>query len=266
MRRVLAALLVILSLCVVGTVAASAQASQASTSPPANSVVPFGSTPIGANAVSNPNAPIVGMASTRDGGGTWLVGSDGGVFSYGDAGFFGSVGSLHLNAPVVGMASTPDAGGYWLVARDGGIFTYGDAGFFGSAGALPLNAPVVGMAPTPDGGGYWLVAADGGIFSYGDANFFGSAGSLHLNAPVVGMASTPGGGGYWLVAADGGIFSYGMPPSRARPAHSPCRRPSSAWPRPPTVGTGSSRVTAASSPTAPPATSGRWAVPSCPGP
>ena len=32
------------------------------------------------------------MAATPDGGGYWLVGADGGIFSYGDAAFFGSVG------------------------------------------------------------------------------------------------------------------------------------------------------------------------------
>ena len=64
---------------------------------------------------------------------------------------------------------TPDGRGYWLVAADGGVFNYGDAAFFGSRGGQPLNAPIVGMAATPDGGGYWLVAADGGIFTYGDA-------------------------------------------------------------------------------------------------
>jgi hypothetical protein len=127
----------------------------------------------------------------------------------GDAGFYGSAGSLPLNRPVVGMAATPDGKGYWMVASDGGIFTYGDAGFYGSAGSLPLNRPIVGMASTPDGRGYWLVASDGGIFTYGDAGFYGSAGWLPLNQPIVGMASTPDGHGYWLVAADGGIFTYG---------------------------------------------------------
>ena len=46
--------------------------------PPANSVVAFGSTGIGANALKNPAAPVVGMAATHDGDGYWLVGSDGG--------------------------------------------------------------------------------------------------------------------------------------------------------------------------------------------
>jgi hypothetical protein len=152
---------------------------------------------------------VVGAAATPSGQGWWEAGTDGGVFTGGDARFFGSAGGVALAQPVVGMASTPDGGGYWLVASDGGIFTYGDARFFGSAGALPLRQPIVGMASTPDGGGYWLVASDGGIFTYGDARFFGSAGALPLRQPIVGMASTPDGGGYWLVASDGGVFTYG---------------------------------------------------------
>ena len=136
---------------------------------------------------SSPPAPIT---ATHDGRGYWLVASDGGVFSYGDASFYGSAGSLALDRPIVGMASTPDGRGYWLVASDGGIFSYGDASFYGSAGSLALDRPIVGLASTPDGRGYWLVAGDGGIFSYGDADFYGSAGSLALDRPIVGLAST----------------------------------------------------------------------------
>jgi hypothetical protein len=157
----------------------------------------------------NLNAPIVAMAPTPDAGGYWMVGSDGGVFSSGDAGFYGSTGNIHLNKPVVGMASTPDGKGYWFVASDGGIFSYGDAGFFGSRGGQPLNKPIVGMAATPDGQGYWLVASDGGIFSYGDAAFYGSTGSINLNKPIVSMTPTSDGHGYWFVASDGGVFDYG---------------------------------------------------------
>ncbi len=155
------------------------------------------------------NKPIVGMASTPDGKGYWMVASDGGVFSFGDAGFHGSTGGLRLNKPIVGMASTPDGNGYWMVASDGGVFSFGDAGFHGSTGGLRLNKPIVGMASTPDGNGYWMVASDGGVFSFGDAGFHGSTGGLRLNKPIVGMASTPDGNGYWLVASDGGVFSFG---------------------------------------------------------
>ena len=151
----------------------------------------------------------VAASSNSLSSGYWLVASDGGIFSYGGAGFFGSTGGMTLNKPIVGMASTPDGKGYWLVASDGGIFSYGDATFYGSTGSIALNKPIVGMASTPDGKGYWLVASDGGIFSYGDATFFGSTGGIHLNKPVVGMTATKDGKGYWLVASDGGIFSYG---------------------------------------------------------
>jgi hypothetical protein len=120
------------------------------------------------------------MATTPSGNGYWLVASDGGIFAYGDAQFYGSTGNLHLNKPVVGMAATPSGAGYWFVASDGGIFSYGDAQFYGSTGNLSLNQPITGMAATPDGSGYWLVAQDAGVFSYGDAQFSGSAQSpLH---------------------------------------------------------------------------------------
>jgi hypothetical protein len=51
------------------------------------------------------------MASTPDGAGYWLVASDGGVFTFGDAGFFGSTGATVLNRPVVGAAGPAGAGG-----------------------------------------------------------------------------------------------------------------------------------------------------------
>src|SRR5271167_3360698 len=86
--------------------------------PAVNSAVAFGTTAVGANAVAGANAPIVGMTATSDDGGYWLVASDGGIVSYGDAHFYGSAGSLGLNAPVVGMAAAPNGGGYWLVGSD----------------------------------------------------------------------------------------------------------------------------------------------------
>ena len=171
-------------------------------------------------AASRSTPPVVGMAGTPDGKGYWEVASDGGIFTFGDAGFYGSMGGQPLNAPVVGMAATPDGRGYWLVASDGGIFAFGDAGFYGSMGGQPLNAPVVGMAATPDGRGYWVVASDGGIFAFGDAGFYGSMG--------------------------------GQPAQRAGRRHG--RR------RPTAGATGWSPPTAASSPSATPGSTARWAV------
>jgi hypothetical protein len=144
--------------------------------------------------------------------GFWLVGTDGGLFSFGDANFFGSLPGVgdFADTDIVGMAPAGNDLGYWMVGADGGVFAFGEAKWAGSVPSLTLHIHnIVAMVPSYDAGGYWLGAANGGIFAFGDANFYGSAGNLTLNAPIVGMALTPDQHGYWLVASDGGIFSYG---------------------------------------------------------
>jgi hypothetical protein len=160
------------------------------------------------------NTPVPGT-------GYWQVAADGGVFTFGSAGFYGSTGGIKLNSPIVGMVPTQDQGGYWLVAADGGVFSFGDASFFGSAGGTPITHPFVGMAATPyvpgasgapaspAGLGYWLVSSNGAILNFGDAGNFGSAINTPLNKPIVAITPTPDGKGYWLVASDGGVFTFG---------------------------------------------------------
>ena len=195
-----------------------------------------------------PSALIVGAVPTADGKGYWLVGTDGGVFTHGDARYFGSpgkpvtsdpvvamapsegdrgywevtaagrvsafgsagsYGSPAPRRPVVGMAATPAGTGYWVVTADGAVYGYGDAHVYGGANVRALPAPVVGMAATPDGRGYWLAGADGAVYPFGDARGVGDAVDSHLFEPVVGITAAPDGHGYWLVAADGGLFAYG---------------------------------------------------------
>jgi hypothetical protein len=129
---------------------------------------------------------VIAAAPTASGGGYWLVGTDGGVFSFGDARFAGSMGGTPLNRPVVGAVPDPDGAGYWLVASDGGMFAF-DAPFRGSMGSTPLNRPVVGAVAHGDG--YLLVAADGGIFAFSDQPFLGSLGDRPPPTPVVAVAS-----------------------------------------------------------------------------
>lgn len=129
------------------------------------------------------------MAATT---GYWLVASDGGVFAFGDAAFYGSTGNIHLAKPVVGIAPTPTGKGYWMAAADGGIFNFGDAVLYGSLPGLHVHVDnIVGISATPTGKGYYLVASDGGVFAFGDAVFDGSEGGKKLNKPVVGIAVCP---------------------------------------------------------------------------
>jgi hypothetical protein len=154
--------------------------------------------------------------------GYWLVGGDGGIFTFGSAQFFGSTGSLRLQRPVVGITPTRRDAGYWLDASDGGIFSFGNAGFYGSIpglGILPagtpgdprrLNAPVVGMVPSADGAGYFMVASDGGVFAFGDAKFEGSCPALGgCSGAAVAVMPDSSGNGYWLVTATGHVYTFG---------------------------------------------------------
>ena len=72
--------------------------------------------------------------------------SDGGVFSFGDARFYGSMGQRPLNSPIVGLAGTADGDGYRLVASDGGIFAFGDAHFDGGVNDEATSVPVVSIS------------------------------------------------------------------------------------------------------------------------
>ena len=108
-----------------GTVTASSASSITVTTPASSSagladvlVTTFGGSVTDTGAFTYTS--VVTKPSTTQG--YWEVASDGGVFSFGGAAFYGSAGSLKLNEPIVGMAPTPDGGGYWLVAKDGGVF------------------------------------------------------------------------------------------------------------------------------------------------
>lgn len=187
--------------------------SEASSTPDPSSggVFNFGSAPqYGWTGVNRLGAsPVVAMASTRNGDGYWEVNARGDVFSFGNAGFSGSMKQGQASSPIVAMAADPAGGGYWLVTRSGGVYSFGAAGFHGSLGGKRINSPVVGIAATPNGRGYWLASSDGGVFSFGDAKFKGSLVGHRLNTPIAGIAATPNGGGYWLAARGGGVFSLG---------------------------------------------------------
>src|SRR5207244_5884066 len=134
----------------------------ASTPPPTTP----GTTPGGGGGAPLPTTtttaprPIV-AAPVASNQGFWLLGRDGGVFSFGTAPFYGSVGNIPLNRQIVAMAAQPDSTGYWFVDSTGEIYVY-KAPFWGSTANVALTKPIVGMAPTPSGQGYWLVASAAG--------------------------------------------------------------------------------------------------------
>jgi hypothetical protein len=130
---------------------------------------------------------VLGSVATPTGQGYWMVASDGGIFSFGDAAFAGSMGGRRMNQPVMSMAPDPDGSGYWLISADGGTFAF-SAPFYGSTGGIRLNRPISGMVPGQDG--YLMVAEDGGIFAFGAVAFHGSLGATPPSHPIVAVALT----------------------------------------------------------------------------
>jgi Peptidase A4 family/IPT/TIG domain len=173
--------------------------------------------------------PPVTQPSTGTSHGYWLVGSDGGIFTFGSAQFYGSTGSLRLQRPVVGIVPTADRGGYWLDASDGGVFAFGDSGYYGSVPGLglhpagsglpnSLDAPIVGMVPSADGGGYFMVASDGGVFAFGDARFAGSCPGIGgCSGAAVAVMPDATGNGYWVVTKTGRVYTFGDAPYYGAP-------------------------------------------------
>ncbi len=118
-------------------------------------VVVLGQQPTGSGAVATLSARFASatrVAQIDNGSGYWLVGSDGGVFAFGTAQFYGSLGSGHVGSPITGIVPTSDDRGYWLVAEDGAVFPFGDAVADGSMAGEALNAPVVGAVSSTGGG------------------------------------------------------------------------------------------------------------------
>ena len=117
--------------------------------------------------------------------GYWLVGSDGGIFTFGSAQFYGSTGASRSSAPssascrrltTAATGSTPPTVGSSASATRSSTAPSPASGLHPAGSGLPnsLNAPIVGMVPSIDDGGYFMVASDGGVFAFGDAHFAGS--------------------------------------------------------------------------------------------
>jgi hypothetical protein len=187
---------------------------------------------------------IVGMASTADGRGYWLVSSSGRTYAFGDA---PKLRTSALGHRVAGIAASP-RGGFWLYTASGNVYQSPGVGWFGSAAARRARPPIVGMASTADGRGYWMVSSSGKVYAFGDATnlrgasptrsalgivagprggywlfttsgnvyrragagWFGSVAARRVRRPsIVGMASTTDGRGYWLVSSSGRVYSFG---------------------------------------------------------
>ena len=125
-------------------------------------------------------------AQVQPAGGYILVAADGGIFTFGDAQFEGSLPGLGVRVnDIRTMVPSADYHGYALGGYDGGSFAFGDFPFRGSAAQNGIGATdLVGVAFTEAGGigiGGSSVGADGGVFTIAGSQF---------PLPLPGLAST----------------------------------------------------------------------------
>ena len=97
------------------------------------------------------NKPIVGMA-TPNGLGYWLVASDGGVFSFGDARFYGSDGRQASEPAHRGDGSHPRRSGLLAGGLRRGHLRFRRRRFYGSGAARRCPAPSAWKPPPTDWG------------------------------------------------------------------------------------------------------------------
>ncbi len=172
--------------------------------------------------VSNPAPTAVSMARTSDGKGYWLLSSQGAIYSYGDAQYYGgaNTGDLNSSETAVGLAATPDGKGYWILANDGAVFSFGDAGYHGGANTGDLTNGQVAKSITADGSGsgYWILSNQGAVFSFGDAPFYGGAYGQSYFSGQTAQQLVKSGSGYWILSKSGNIYSYGSAPYEGNPA------------------------------------------------
>jgi hypothetical protein len=154
------------------------------------------------------NGGNVGPAGVK--AGYWMVGSDGAVYNFGEAGAHGGAAPA-AGSSAVDLEPTPSGNGYWIVTDKGVVTTRGDAASFGApaAGSLGQGEIVTSLSATPTGRGYWIFTNRGRVMNFGDATFYGDMSKVKLNGPVLDSIPTTTGHGYYMVASDGGIFAFG---------------------------------------------------------
>jgi hypothetical protein len=87
------------------------------------------------------NRPVLSMAPTANGKGYWLIAEDGGMFTFGNAAYRGSLPGYGecTQRHALAMAATKTGLGYWVLEANGTVDTFGDAYNYGSpTGTKPL--------------------------------------------------------------------------------------------------------------------------------
>ena len=163
----------------------------------------------GATGQNIPYLTVIGGTVGCGYGGYSILNQAGGIYSFGDAAYYGNLIDHHYPGPAIGLAGTPNGGGYAILNTGGGIYTFGNAQYFGNLIDHHYPGPAVAISSTPSGKGYAILTSTGALYTFGDALYFGNLLDHHFPGPAVSFAYTPDGRGYDILTASGAIYSFG---------------------------------------------------------
>jgi len=142
-------------------------------------------------------------------GGYSILNTAGGIYSFGDASYWGNLIDHQYPGPAVGLAETPGGHGYNILTTAGAIYSFGDANYFGNLLDHRYPGPATALSYTPRGGGYAILNSAGGIYTFGDAGYYGNLIDHTYPGTAVGLAYTSTGNGYWILTTSGALYSFG---------------------------------------------------------
>jgi hypothetical protein len=172
-------------------------------------VLTFGSVVAKGDAAGKGTA--VDIATTRTGQGYWVLMSDGGVYPFGDARYFGSPKRTGVKITATSIEARPAGDGYWVLGADGTVTGFGAATSFGKAAG---SGTAVDLAVTPTGAGCFVLFDGGSVAAFGDATAAGDLTTVtsRWNKPATAITALPASKGYVLSTHDGGLFTFGGAP------------------------------------------------------
>jgi hypothetical protein len=175
----------------------------------------------------------VGIASSADGKGYFIVSSTGKVFVTGDAHSHGGIAARSLRAPIVAIAVDGAKGGYWLVGSNGEVYPFGSAPFYGDLRADHLVHPVVCIAADKRSGVYWLVTSNGpttAVRAPGSCRARSSRSSPIQSRPGTGWSEVTAASIGSAASRAGAARQESTFPARSSPRRRPTTASATGWP------------------------------------
>ena len=144
--------------------------------------------------------PAVALSYTPTGGGYSILNAGGGIYSFGDALYYGNLidgghpgqtGFPQYPGPAVSLAWTPSGLGYSILTSSGAIYSFGDAQYFGNLLDHGYPGVAVSLNMTKSGSGYSILTSSGALYTFGDANYLGNLLDRGYPGPAVAISDTP---------------------------------------------------------------------------